>query len=94
MEQPADASIQVAGEVQIFVPLKGLVNVEEEEKRLLKEIGKIDKDVEFLSKKLENPSFVERAPAELVAKEREKLAEFANKKQVLEESLVKMRRLR
>jgi valyl-tRNA synthetase len=94
LEQPEDASIQVAGDVQIFVPLKGLVNVEEEEKRLLKEIGKIDKDVEFLSKKLDNPSFVERAPAEVVVKEREKIAEFANKKKVLAESLDKIRRLR
>jgi valyl-tRNA synthetase len=94
LEQPADASIQVAGDVQIYVPLRGLVNVEEEERRLLKEIGKLDKDVEFLAKKLENPSFVERAPAEVVAKEREKLAEFAGKKQVLEESLEKIRRLK
>ena len=94
VEKPEDAALQVAGDVEIVVPLKGLVDVEEEEKRLLKEIGKIDKDVEFLAKKLENPSFVERAPADVVAKEREKLAEFANKKQVLEESLVKIRRLR
>ena len=72
----------------------GLSDVEEEEKRLLKEIGKLDKDIEFLEKKLENPSFVERAPADVVAKEREKLAEFAGKKQVLEESLEKIRRLR
>jgi valyl-tRNA synthetase len=94
VEKPENASIQVSGDVQIFVPLKGLVDVEEEEKRLLKEIGKIDKDVEFLAKKLENPSFVERAPADVVSKEREKLAEFAGKKQVLEESLDKIRRLR
>jgi valyl-tRNA synthetase len=94
VEKPEDASLQVSGDVQIFVPLRGLVDVEEEEKRLLKEIGKIDKDVEFLAKKLENPSFVERAPAEVVAKEREKLAEFAGKKQVLEESLARIRRLR
>src|ERR1039457_4525527 len=94
LDKPEDASIQVAGDVQIFVPLRGLVNVEEEEKRLLKEIGKVDKDVEFLSRKLENPSFVERAPADLVAKEREKLLEFAGKKQVLEESLVKIRGLK
>ena len=94
VERPEDAAIQVAGDVEIVVPLKGLVDVEEEEKRLLKEIGKIDKDVEFLAKKLENPSFVERAPADVVGKEREKLAEFANKKQVLEESLVKIRRLK
>ncbi|GAB7026271.1 valine--tRNA ligase [Geotalea toluenoxydans] len=94
IERPADAALQVAGDVEIVVPLKGLVNVEEEEKRLLKEIGKIDKDMDFLSKKLENPSFVDRAPAEVVAKEREKVAEFANKKQVLGESLEKIRRLK
>jgi valyl-tRNA synthetase len=93
-ERPAEASLQVAGDVEIIVPLRGLVDVEEEEKRLNKEIAKIEKDIEFLSKKLENPSFVERAPAEVVVKEREKIAEFANKKQLLEESLVKIQRLR
>ncbi len=93
-ERPEDAALQVAGDVEIVVPLKGLVNVEEEEKRLLKEIGKIVKDIEFLGKKLENPSFVERAPAEVVEKEREKLAEFANKKELLEASLEKIRRLK
>ena len=94
LEKPEDASIQVAGDVQIFVPLKGLVNVEEEEKRLSKEIAKIEKEIDMFSKKLQNPSFVDRAPAEVVAKEREKLAEVTGKKQVLEESLEKIRKLR
>jgi len=94
IERPAEASLQVAGDVEIIVPLRGLVNVEEEEKRLNKEIAKIEKDIEFLSKKLENPSFVERAPADVVVKEREKIAEFAGKKQLLEESLAKIQRLR
>jgi valyl-tRNA synthetase len=94
VERPAEASLQVAGDVEIIVPLRGLVNVEEEEKRLGKEIAKIEKDIDFLSKKLENPSFVERAPADVVVKEREKIAEFANKKRILEESLVKIQRLR
>jgi valyl-tRNA synthetase len=94
IERPAEASLQVAGDVEIVVPLRGLVDVEEEEKRLNKEIAKIEKDIDFLSKKLENPSFVERAPAEVVVKEREKIAEFAGKKQLLEESLVKIQRLR
>jgi len=94
VEKPEDASIQVAGDVQIFVPLKGLVNVEEEEKRLLKEIAKIEKEIEMFSKKLENPSFVDRAPAEVVVKEREKLAEVTGKRQVLEDSLEKIRSLK
>jgi valyl-tRNA synthetase len=93
-ERPAEVSLQVAGDVEIIVPLRGMVNVEEEEKRLNKEIAKIDKDIEFLSKKLQNPSFVERAPADVVVKEREKIAEFANKKRLLEESLLKIQRLR
>ncbi len=94
VEKPEDASLQVAGDVEIVIPLKGMVNVEEEEKRLLKEIGKFAKDIEFLGKKLENPSFVERAPADVVQNEREKLAEFGNKQQLLEASLAKIRRLK
>ncbi len=93
LEKPEDASIQVAGDVQIFVPLKGLVNVEEEEKRLLKEIGKVEKEIEQFANKLQNPSFVDRAPADVVAKEREKLAEATAKREVLAESLEKIRRL-
>ncbi len=93
-ERPEDAALQVTGDVEIVVPLRGLVNVEEEEKRLLKEIGKIQKDMDFLAKKLENPSFVERAPADVVTKEREKLAEFSQKKEVLLASLDKIRNLK
>ena len=70
----------MAGDVQIYVPLKGLVDVAAEEERLLKEIGKIEKEIEMFSKKLESPAFVDRAPAEIVAKERQKLAEVTGKK--------------
>ena len=94
LEKPEDASIQVAGDVQIYVPLKGLVDVEAEEQRLLKEIGKAEKDMEAFAQKLQNPSFVDRAPAEIVAKEKEKLAEVRAKKAVLEESLEKIRKLK
>ncbi len=94
VEKPEDASIQVAGDVQIYVPLKGLVDVAAEEERLLKEIGKIDKEIEMFSKKLESPAFVDRAPAEIVAKERQKLAEVNGKKLVLEESLDKIRKMK
>jgi valyl-tRNA synthetase len=94
IEKPEDASIQVAGDVQIYVPLKGLVDVAAEEERLLKEIGKIDKEIEMFSKKLESPAFVDRAPVEIVAKERQKLADVNGKKSVLEESLDKIRKMK
>ncbi|MGB4600425.1 MAG: valine--tRNA ligase [Trichlorobacter sp.] len=93
LPKPEDAAIQVAGQVQVYVPLKGLVDVAEEEKRLLKEIAKLEKEIELFSKKLEKPSFVDRAPADIVEKERAKLAEVTGKKAVLEESLEKIRSL-
>ncbi len=93
LPQPEDAAIQPAGKFQVYVPLKGLVDVAEEEKRLSKEIAKLDKEIELFSKKLENPSFVDRAPADIVAKEKAKLAEVTDKKKVLEESLVKIKKL-
>ncbi len=94
IEKPEDASIQVAGDVHIYVPLKGMVDVAAEEERLLKEIGKIDKEIEMFSKKLESPAFVDRAPAEIVAKERQKLVDVNGKKLVLEESLKNIRKLK
>ncbi len=93
IEKPEDASLQVAGDLQIFVPLKGMVDVVAEAERLNKEIGKIEKEIEMFSKKLENPSFVDRAPADVVAKEREKLTEAAAKKALLVGSLEKIRTL-
>ncbi|MDY0383556.1 valine--tRNA ligase [Trichlorobacter sp.] len=93
LPKPEDAAIQVVGEIQVYVPLKGLVDVAEEEKRLLKEIAKLAKEIELFSKKLENPSFVDRAPADIVEKERAKLAEVTAKQAVLEESLEKIRKL-
>ena len=94
IEKPEDASLQVAGDVQIFVPLKGMVDAVAEAERLMKEIGKIEKEIELFAKKLENPSFVDRAPVDVVAKEREKLAEAVAKKALLEGSLEKIRTLR
>ncbi len=93
MPKPEDAAVQVVGDIQVYVPLKGLVDVAEEEKRLLKEIAKLAKEMQLFSKKLENPSFVDRAPAEIVEKERAKLAEVTGKKTVLETSLEKIRKL-
>jgi len=94
IEKPEDASLQVAGDVQIFVPLKGMVDAVAEAERLIKEIGKIEKEIEQFAKKLENPSFVDRAPADVVAREREKLAEAEAKKALLEGSLEKIRTLK
>ena len=94
VERPAQAATQVAGDVEILLPLAGLINVEEEEKRLLKEIAKVEKDVELFAKKLANENFVANAPRHVLEKDRAKLAEAEGKRAILQESLKKIQALR
>ncbi|MBI4628651.1 MAG: hypothetical protein HY729_08080 [Candidatus Rokubacteria bacterium] len=67
--------------------LAGVVDVAAERQRLDKEIKRAGEAVEFLRAKLARPEFVERAPAEIVAKERERLAEQEALRAKLAESL-------
>ncbi len=92
--RPEQAATQVAGEVEILLPLAGLVDLAEEEKRLEKEIAKVQKDVDLFSKKLANEKFVANAPAEILEKDRGKLKDAEEKLAVLRESLDKIRALK
>ena len=91
IERPKQAATQVAGEVEILVPLAGLIDLEEEEKRLQKEIAKVEKDVTLFEKKLSNEAFVAKAPPEVLEKDRGKLAEAKEKMSILQASLEKIR---
>jgi valyl-tRNA synthetase len=71
---PASA-MQVVRGLEVHVPLAGLIDVAAERSRLDKEIDRKAKDVERLAAKLANESFVARAPADVVQKEREKQSE-------------------
>ncbi len=90
VEHPEKAATQVAGEVEILLPLADLINVDEERKRLQKEISKVEKDVSMFSKKLENEAFLAKAPPEILEKNRKKLQEAREKRAILQESLNKI----
>jgi valyl-tRNA synthetase len=91
--RPGQAATQVAGDVEICLPLAGLVDLAEEEQRLGKEIAKIRSDVEFFRTKLSNQKFVANAPAAVLEKDRAKLAEAEEKLAILERSLEKLQEL-
>ncbi|HEX5278408.1 MAG TPA: DUF2046 domain-containing protein, partial [Fluviicoccus sp.] len=74
-------------------PLKGLIDAEAEAARLRKELDKLEKEVGRLAGKLENPAFVDKAPADVVAKEQEKLAAVKAEIATLQEQLVKVEAL-
>ena len=90
VERPKQASTQVAGEVEVMIPLADLINVEEEEARLNKEIEKVQKDVGFFERKLSNEKFVANAPPQVLEKDRGKLAAAEKKREILQQSLEKI----
>lgn len=77
------SSAALVGNLEILVPMAGLIDQEAELARLEKERDKTEKEISRLNGKLSNASFVAKAPAEVVAKEQEKL-------QALEQALLKL----
>jgi valyl-tRNA synthetase len=73
--RPKGSALGVVGNSELYVDLAGAVDVAAERQRLQKEIKRTNDTIGFTRTKLGRPDFVERAPAEVVEKEREKLAE-------------------
>jgi len=65
-----EAALAILGELKIAVPLAGLIDVAAERQRLAKQVERTEKELAGLAGRLENPAFVERAPAAVVEKER------------------------
>ena len=80
----------LAAGVQIALPLEGLLDFGAERERIGKELDKVDKELETRSKKLANPSFVSRAPAEVVEKERSLQQELVLRKERLAKNLANL----
>ncbi|MBT4832655.1 MAG: valine--tRNA ligase [Porticoccaceae bacterium] len=88
LDDPAEAPLcatALAGDLEILVPMAGLIDVDAELARLDREIDKISIEVKKLSGKLSNAKFVDNAPAEVVTKERQKLEEFEGSVSQLQE---------
>jgi len=72
---------------EIAVPLAGMLDFDAERTRLTKELRKIDAELDARNRKLANESFIERAPADVVEKERAIQKEFLEKKRRVEATL-------
>jgi valyl-tRNA synthetase len=81
------------GEMRILIPLAGLIDATKEIDRLEKQLGKLAKDLELTEKKLGNQRFAANAPADIVAKERERAAELTQRRSQLELQIEKLREL-
>ncbi|MBP3310194.1 MAG: class I tRNA ligase family protein, partial [Ruminococcus sp.] len=82
-----DCANAVTDSARIFIPMDELVDKEKEIARLEKEKAKVQKDIDFLSGKLNNPGFVAKAPAQLIEAEKAKLAKAEEKMAKIEQSI-------
>ena len=86
-DKPENAMAGVVNGVEIYLPLKGLIDVDKEVARLNKEMATLEKEVSRLEKKLGNQGFLAKAPAEVVAGEQEKLKGYQEKQAAVKERL-------
>lgn len=78
-EKLKNATADVVDEIEIFIPLDGLVDTEKEKQRLKKEIENLENYIKILNVKLSNDKFAKNAPAEIVKTEKTRLEEAEGK---------------
>lgn len=88
----ADCVTVVTDCAKIFIPLSDIVDVEKELARLEKERSAAQKDIDFLSGKLNNQGFVSKAPAQLIGAEKAKLAKAQDKMSKIVESIAALKK--
>jgi valyl-tRNA synthetase len=84
---PNAARTVVGADVEIVMPLAGLIDVAAEKSRIEKDLGKAEKEIAALERKLGNADFLARAPEDVIAEQRARLAEEQSRRQRLADAL-------
>ncbi len=85
------AATAIAGDATLLVELKGVIDFTQELQRLEKEMAKLNKDLTAINNKLNNDSFLGKAPADVVAEVREKQTVLSEKQEKLSVTLARVR---
>jgi valyl-tRNA synthetase len=81
-----NSAVAIVGAAEIYVDLTGVVDLAAERQRLAKEVARARETIEFVTSKLARPEFVEKAPPEVVERERARLVEQRGRLETLEAS--------
>jgi valyl-tRNA synthetase len=92
-EEPPAAATALLDELRLLVPMKGMIDVEAERKRLGKQLDRVQADLDRARSKLDNPNFVNNAPADVVTQEKQRAADFERQIAQLGEQLEKLAEL-
>ena len=91
LQAPELAMSAILSGATVYLPLAGLINIEEEIARLEKELAKFTQEVQRVQGKLANERFVANAPEEVVAQERSKEADYLEKQKAVQERIEQLR---
>jgi valyl-tRNA synthetase len=86
VQKPSHSATSVKSSMEIYIPLKGVLNIAAELDRLNKDEEKIEESLSVLNKKLFNEDFIKKAPREIVEKEKAKYEELINIKERIAKS--------
>jgi len=89
-DEPPASAMALLDDLRLLVPMKGLIDVDAERKRLGKQMGKVQADLDRARAKLDNPNFVSNAPADVVTQEKQRAADFERQIAQLGEQLEKL----
>ncbi len=92
-DEAPESAIALLGDMRIMIPMKGLIDKEAELARLAKEIQRIEKELPRVEGKLNDPTFIGKAPAQVVAKEQAKLADLQSGLRQMTEQAEKIKAL-
>ena len=93
VEAPSDAVTSVITGAEIYLPLAGLINIEDEIARLEKEAEKLQQEVDRVEKKLSNEKFVAKAPAAVVEAERAKGVDYQAQREAVLERIATLKKI-
>ncbi len=92
-QEAPESATALVGNMKVLIPMAGLINKEEEQARLNKQIEKIEKELARTQGKLNNENFIGKAPAAVVDKERQKVTEMRASLENLKEQLTRIQAL-
>jgi len=93
IKPPKNTAASIKPTMEVFVPLKGLIDIDAEINRLNKELKKAEKELLFIKKKLANEDFISKAPQNVVEENRLKHNEYLEKIKAVQSNIVKLKEL-
>ena len=87
LEKPEQSATAVVQKMELFVPLKGLIDLDKENARLSKRLNELEGHLQGIEKKLSNDNFVNRAPENVVEHEKKKMQDMTAEYELVKANL-------